>query len=585
MKKLLSLLSVLTVSGTAIPTTIAASPYQKEKTINSEINYSQTNNLENLNKHRSKRDYDFLSKKIVITATNGIESDGIVFNNKLYFGSLDGKVYEYDPATEQQKVVITTGGPIYKASGVIFNNKLYFSSDDSKVYEYTTTGHSRVVLTANESIWTDGIVFNNKLYFGSEDDKVYEYNPETGHKKVVIKTNGNIYSSGVVFNNKLYFGSHDGKVYEFIDFINDNANVNISKNIKLENNLNYSNNIDITSLVRRIEKLEKFHEKDINNAIVNPEKPNSNCTNGNIDINELSNFVNNVLNKNIKELGKSIQNDKDTNMLQSFEADVLSEIKQAGKNIENIVLDINNVEIFMEELSSNMVNIANSLRKITSVLVHTFADIDGLARGSEVQGMVFKKIKEIILNFKNNEKDLFKENIQYLGNNIIEIGEKISKNNSQPLGNKIQQIGEELRKSNLDDEEILENIGNKIENFGSSLKELSEILPKGKETTNRTGFVVENIGFFIKKFIKNNNCVNDNISIKIESKPEKNINSCIAIESNMEEKNKEITELKKQLEIANKNIKELEERLVKANNKIENFKKYLNLMNNIFLWE
>ncbi|MBW3057989.1 MAG: hypothetical protein CXB60_02230 [Spiroplasma poulsonii] len=34
MKKLLSLLSILSISGTAIPTTIAASPYQKEETIN-----------------------------------------------------------------------------------------------------------------------------------------------------------------------------------------------------------------------------------------------------------------------------------------------------------------------------------------------------------------------------------------------------------------------------------------------------------------------------------------------------------------------------------------------------------------------
>ncbi len=41
MKKLLSLLSVLTISGTAVPTTIAASPYQKEK-----------NNLENLNRNK-----------------------------------------------------------------------------------------------------------------------------------------------------------------------------------------------------------------------------------------------------------------------------------------------------------------------------------------------------------------------------------------------------------------------------------------------------------------------------------------------------------------------------------------------------
>ncbi|WP_374697032.1 hypothetical protein [Spiroplasma endosymbiont of Polydrusus formosus] len=56
MKKILSLLSVLTISGTAVPTTIAASPYQKEENIkNIDINYKKTNNLKNLN--RNKRDF------------------------------------------------------------------------------------------------------------------------------------------------------------------------------------------------------------------------------------------------------------------------------------------------------------------------------------------------------------------------------------------------------------------------------------------------------------------------------------------------------------------------------------------------
>ncbi|WP_425377955.1 hypothetical protein [Spiroplasma endosymbiont of Polydrusus pterygomalis] len=54
MKKLLSLLSVLTITGTAVPTTIAAISYKKEETIkNGDINYLQNNNLESLN--RSKR--------------------------------------------------------------------------------------------------------------------------------------------------------------------------------------------------------------------------------------------------------------------------------------------------------------------------------------------------------------------------------------------------------------------------------------------------------------------------------------------------------------------------------------------------
>ncbi|WP_374696274.1 hypothetical protein [Spiroplasma endosymbiont of Polydrusus formosus] len=53
MKKLLSLLSVLTISGTAVPTTIAASPYQKEKNKLEnivDIEEFNTNNLEKLNR-------------------------------------------------------------------------------------------------------------------------------------------------------------------------------------------------------------------------------------------------------------------------------------------------------------------------------------------------------------------------------------------------------------------------------------------------------------------------------------------------------------------------------------------------------
>lgn len=62
MKKLLSLLSVLTISGTAMPTTIAASPYQKEE---------QKNKLENLN--RVKRN----NNEVAIPIEN---HDSLIFN-------------------------------------------------------------------------------------------------------------------------------------------------------------------------------------------------------------------------------------------------------------------------------------------------------------------------------------------------------------------------------------------------------------------------------------------------------------------------------------------------------------------------
>ncbi len=64
MKKLLSLLSVLTISGTAIPTTIAASPYQKQEKLNRDKRNSNdevaiyTGNHED-NIIFTRNDYDF----------------------------------------------------------------------------------------------------------------------------------------------------------------------------------------------------------------------------------------------------------------------------------------------------------------------------------------------------------------------------------------------------------------------------------------------------------------------------------------------------------------------------------------------
>ncbi|WP_425378474.1 hypothetical protein [Spiroplasma endosymbiont of Polydrusus pterygomalis] len=204
MKKILSLLSVLTITGTAIPNVIAASTYQKIENIN------------NKRQKRSNNENDKINRtKIVITTNGGISTSGIILNNKVYFGSLDYSVYEYDPVTEQQKIVITTGSQIW-SSGVILNNKIYIGSYDNNVYEYDPViKQQKVIIKTNGWIASSGVVFNNKLYFGSGDKNVYEYDPVTEQQKVVIKTNGSIKSSGVVLNNKLYIGSQDKNVYEY----------------------------------------------------------------------------------------------------------------------------------------------------------------------------------------------------------------------------------------------------------------------------------------------------------------------------------------------------------------------------------
>ncbi|WP_338955160.1 hypothetical protein [Spiroplasma endosymbiont of Polydrusus cervinus] len=156
-------------------------------------------------------------QKIVMTASNWIRSLGIgvSLNNKLYFGSGDKNVYEYDPVTGQQKIVIRTEGEIW-FSGVVFNNKLYFGATDKNVYEYDpVTRKQKIVIIAEGAVQTSGVVFNNKVYFGATDKNVYEYDPVTGQQKVVIRTDGEIHGGGIDFKNKLYFGSDDYNIYEY----------------------------------------------------------------------------------------------------------------------------------------------------------------------------------------------------------------------------------------------------------------------------------------------------------------------------------------------------------------------------------
>ncbi|KAF0850080.1 hypothetical protein [Spiroplasma poulsonii] len=157
-----------------------------------------------------------------------------MLNNKIYFGSDDGNFYEYDPLTNQQKVVITTDAFV-ESSGVVLNNKVYFGSGDHNVYEYDPlTNQQKVVITTNNFVKSSGVVLNNKVYFGSDDGNVYEYNPLTNQQKVVITTNAFVDSSGVVLNNKVYFGSGDHKVYECLPLeLYDYNIINMEKIVKL----------------------------------------------------------------------------------------------------------------------------------------------------------------------------------------------------------------------------------------------------------------------------------------------------------------------------------------------------------------
>ncbi|RUO85924.1 ETX/MTX2 family pore-forming toxin [Spiroplasma endosymbiont of Megaselia nigra] len=247
MKKLLSLLSVLTISGTAVPTTIAASPYQKQKNLNNNFTKS---NLETLN--RNKRENNNKIKgilKSVINSEDGF-SLGISLNNKVYFVS-DKKVYQYDPKTGQQNIVITTNSSIYSL-GFAYD-KIYFSSYENdrkgRVYEYNPiTDNKKVVITSNDYIDSSGVVLNNKIYFCSSNGNLYQYDPKINQQEniIVINSSESFNSSGVVLNNKIYFGSNNGHVYEYnpetrkYRVINSTGGYSVSSGVVLNNKIYFS---------------------------------------------------------------------------------------------------------------------------------------------------------------------------------------------------------------------------------------------------------------------------------------------------------------------------------------------------------
>ncbi|KAI92298.1 hypothetical protein [Spiroplasma melliferum] len=78
MKKILNLLTVLVISGTAVTTSVAVSPYQKEETIkNTNINEQQTDNMKELNKNEKEENninmFGFFEKHVKSYFNNFVE--------------------------------------------------------------------------------------------------------------------------------------------------------------------------------------------------------------------------------------------------------------------------------------------------------------------------------------------------------------------------------------------------------------------------------------------------------------------------------------------------------------------------------
>jgi len=159
MKKLLSLLSVLTISGTAVPTTIAASPYQKQEnnTENLIRNKREINNLFYVNVNDAlkinvniRNDFkethnnvfrSLIQADVLRVIFNNVDqpststaiNNNIVFLNKNtnYNGFIVPVIIEENSQSQRIDLVFRTRD-FYLEGFIVNNNYYYFSSADIK---------------------------------------------------------------------------------------------------------------------------------------------------------------------------------------------------------------------------------------------------------------------------------------------------------------------------------------------------------------------------------------------------------------------------------------------------------------------
>ncbi|WP_342189704.1 ankyrin repeat domain-containing protein [Spiroplasma endosymbiont of Dilophus febrilis] len=328
MKKLLGLLGTILITGNALPTVIAAAPNRKQRTktklLNSELNYSQTNNLENL--QRSKRQnnedisntpkiqdeqqsqfssnsdnqIDIIEKEVTLDKNY---SEGI---KKILQELIDEKYI--DPLRS-----INMGGLISKE----LDNKTIISkleeldpkminwikkqqNNKEKILILTlkNSNNKRIKLVINlNNLYLLGFINNQNQYFYFDDElleKIKQHNQEEIKKLNNLKEKLNNLKE-----NKLLF--NEEKVKEYLQ--QKNELIPLKEKEKKIKKLNYNN--ELNSLNKKINNLQGENLKDeekkikaLNESVIKK----YNCQN--INLNYTGAYTSDGLNVVIKENGK-----------------------------------------------------------------------------------------------------------------------------------------------------------------------------------------------------------------------------------------------------------------------------------------
>jgi parallel beta-helix repeat protein len=144
-----------------------------------------------------------------------IYSSPTIYNNTVYFGSLDAKVY----AVKTNNTLIwskLTGDSIYSSPGVN-DGKLIIGSADGKVYSFwENNGTTFWTADIESQIFNSSVaIADNKVFIGTDDNKLFSIDERNGDIIWSYETSGKITSSPAVSEGKIFVTSNNGVFYTF----------------------------------------------------------------------------------------------------------------------------------------------------------------------------------------------------------------------------------------------------------------------------------------------------------------------------------------------------------------------------------
>ncbi|MBP1703221.1 MAG: alpha amylase, catalytic region, partial [Chloroflexi bacterium] len=142
-----------------------------------------------------------------------ITGSPVLVEGTLFIGSMQGRLYALDPATQSVKWQADLPAPIF-STPAIAGKAVYVGTLGGTFHALDATNGNEIWrFQAGDAIISSPAIADNIVYFGSFDQNIYALDTGSGELRWKHQTGGDINSSPVVSGGTLLIGSEDSFVY------------------------------------------------------------------------------------------------------------------------------------------------------------------------------------------------------------------------------------------------------------------------------------------------------------------------------------------------------------------------------------